>query len=99
MRILDLISMNAFLRLVTMLMPTRAGQLQCVEHNAKLCMHIRTVSELHFSYIPQSNCPPIFISANVPCLHLNHFVRQNSVCFILNYLVFLSPMCSPNTQK
>jgi len=56
-------------------------------------MRICTVSDLHF--LPLSNCP-IFTSTDVACLLLNHFVRCNPVCYILNYLLLHSPMCSPN---
>jgi len=60
---------------------------------AKLYMWICTVSALNF--LPQSNCP-IFTSTNA---HLNHFVRYNSLCYSLNYLVLHSLMCSPNAYK
>ena len=60
----------------------------------KLHMHIRTVSALHL--LPQSNCPPIFTSTKVACLQLNDFMRYNSICHILNYMVLHLPMCLPS---
>ena len=70
---------------------------RCAEYNisgVKLHMHIRTVSALHV--LLQSNCPPIFTSTKVACLHLNDFMRYNSICHILNYVVLHLPMYLPS---
>jgi len=70
---------------------------RCAEYNVsgvKLHMHIRTVSALHV--LPQSNCPPIFTSTKVACLHLNDFKRYNSICHILNCVVLHLPMYLPS---
>ena len=45
-----------------------------IEYDVKLRMCISAISALRF--LQQSNCPPMFTSTNVPCLHIKHFVRQ-----------------------
>ena len=57
-------------------------QLKCRdEHASPVKCLICTVSALN--YLPQSRCP-IFTSTNAAYFHLNHFVRYNSVCYILS---------------
>ena len=55
-----------------------------IEYDVKLRMCISAISALRF--LQQSNCPPMFTSTKVACLH---FARYNSVCYILNYLVLI----------
>ena len=79
---LDLISMCAFSRLMHMLCECGLDGYIYVEYNAKLCMCIVcTVSVLHLVYYFHIYKCSMF---TVACLPSNHFVRYNSVYYILN---------------
>ena len=59
-------------------------------------VHFSRLPQVFIFFLPQSDCPPTFISTNAACFHL---LRYNIVCYILDYLVLHLPMCLPDTNK
>ena len=76
---------------ICIIMPTltQARQLATdVQNMMQSCACANVVSVMHF--LPQSKIIVLQFSS---FLQLNHFVRCNSVCYVLNQLVLRSPEC------